>query len=165
MTNNENGVRLGEGVADSLKHQTNHELTVFGTELIKKVFAFMQEKVENIDFNQLFSKDDEAEILSSWSAQLVEKGLVPKGYLGLSDELLLENTKQEGYLAGLYAGYALALMSLADNNAPKDLLLAVRDDMRPNLMGHYCKDIDEFIGPFKSEKYEWIDRLRKDDVT
>ncbi len=161
MTDNENGVRLGEGVADSLKQETNQGLTALGVVLINKVFAFMQEKVESVDFNQLFSKEDEKEILASWSAQLVEEGLVPKGYLGLPDKLLLENMKQTGYIDGLYAGYALAMMSLADNNAPKDLLLSVRDDIRPNLIGHHYKDSDEFIERFRSEKYKWIDSLRK----
>ena len=163
MTDNKNGVRLGEGVADSLKQETNQELTNIGSLLIKNLSAFIQEKAKNIDFNQLLSKEDEKEILTSWSAQLVEEGLVPKGYIGLPDKLLLENIKQTGYIDGLYAGYALAMMSLADNNAPKDLLLSVRDDIRPNLMGHHYKDSDEFIERFRSEKYKWIDSLRKED--
>ena len=40
---------------------------------------------------------------------------------------------QTGYLDGLYVGYILAMMSLVDNEAPKDLILSVRDDIRPNL--------------------------------
>jgi len=161
----ENGVRLGEGVADRWKQEANQELANAGLLLIKRISAVIQEKIQNIDFNQLFSKEDEKEILNSWSAQLVEEGLVPKGYLGLPDKLLLENMKQTGYLDGLYAGYALAMMSLADNNAPKDLLLAVRDDIRPNLIGHHYKDSDEFIERFKSEKYKWVDSLHKEDLT
>lgn len=44
-------------------------------------------------------------------------------------------------------------MSLADNNASNDLILAVRDDIRPNLIKHPYNDRDEFIDSFKSDKY------------
>ena len=56
----------------------------------------------------------EDELLNMWSGQLVEKGFVAKGYVGLSEELLVKNLHQDGYLDGMFVGYALVLMSMAD---------------------------------------------------
>ena len=86
---------------------------------------------------------------------------MPKGYNDLQDNLLISNFHQEGYLDGLYAGYVLAMMALADNDAPKDIILAARDYICPNLIGHHYDDRDEFIGQYKDEKYSWIDKTRE----
>ena len=71
---------------------------------------------------------------------------------------ILNRMHQEGYLDGLYAGYALAMMSLVDNDAPGELVLAVRDDISPNLIGHSYKDRDEFYNRYKTDKYSWVDK-------
>ena len=86
---------------------------------------------------------------------------MPKGYNNLQDNLLISNFHQEGYLDGLYAGYVLAMMALADNDAPKDIILAARDYIRPYLIGHHYDDRDEFISQYKDEKYSWIDKTRE----
>ena len=78
-----------------------------------------------------------------------KEGLVPKGYSGLPDKLLVANLHQDGYLNGMYVGYILAMMALVDNGASKDTILAVRDYIRPNLMGHHFDDRDEFISQYK----------------
>jgi hypothetical protein len=83
---------------------------------------------------------------------------VPKGYSGLPDKLLVTNLHQDGYLGGMYVGYILAMMALVDNGASKDTILAVRDYIRPNLMGHHFDDRDEFIGQYKNEKYSWVEK-------
>lgn len=51
------------------------------------------------------------------------------------------------------------MMALVDNNAPKEMIIAVRDYIRPNLLGHYYGNKDEFIGPYKeNERYTWIEK-------
>ena len=93
-----------------------------------------------------------------WSEQLFKEGLVPKGYSGLPDKLLVANLHQDGYLNGMYVGYILAMMALVDNGTSKDTILAVRDYIRPNLMGHHFDDRDEFISQYKNEKYSWVEK-------
>ena len=158
MSENKNGVRLGEGVADNMKQTANQELSDIGKMLIGIIAKFAKGKIQDIDLEKLFSKKNEDELVALWSNQLAEKGLVPKAYAGLPEELLLANMHQEGYLDGLYAGYALAMMALVDNDAPEELILAVRDDIRPNLIGHSHKDKDEFYNRYKTEKYSWVDK-------
>lgn len=102
--------------------------------------------------------ETEQEIVALWSKHLYEEGLVPKGYNGLPDKFLTSNLHQEGYLDGLYVGYALAMMALVDNDAPNDIILAVRDYIRPNLIKHHYDDRNEFISQYKDEKYSWIDK-------
>lgn len=161
----ENGVRLGEGVADKLKQNVNLELIDIGKLLINVLSKYAKEKIQEINIDELINKKNEEDILNLWSTQLVEKGLISKGYAGLPDDLLMYNLHQEGYAEGLYVGYVLAMMSLVDNNAPKDLLLSVRDDIQLNLIGYRYKDRNEFFEAFKSEKYNWINRLSKEDIT
>ena len=136
----DNKVKLGDGVADGLKSEANQELLNIGKILIGTLSKYVKDKVQNIDLEKLLSKKDTDKLISLWSSQLSEKGLLPQGYAGLPDNLLIDNLHQEGYLAGLYTGYALALMSLVDNNASRELILSVRDDVRPNLMGHHYND-------------------------
>lgn len=160
-----NNVKLGDGVADTLKQSANNEMAEIGKMLIDLISKFAKEKIQDIDLKELFSKKNEDELLNMWSNQLAEKNLISKGYAGLPEEILVKNLHQDGYLDGMYVGYALALMSLADNNAEKDLILSVRDDIRPNLIGHHYDDRAEFINRFKSEKYNWISRLSKEELT
>ena len=56
------------------------------------------------------------------------------------------------------------MMSLVDNDAPKDLLLSVRDDIRPKLIGHHYNDRNEIEERFKSEKYCWINSLSEEET-
>lgn len=165
MTDNENSVRLGEGVVDNLKQSANQEISDIGKILISVISKYAKEKIQGINIGELFSKKNEEDLLNLWSTQLVEKGLISKGYAGLPDNSLIDNLHQEGYLDGMYVGYALAMMSLVDNDAPKELLLFVRDDIRPNLMRHHYNDRNEFIESFKSKKYSWINSLNKEDTT
>jgi len=164
MADNKNSVRLGEGVTDNLKQSVNQELSEMGKMFIGVISEYAKEKIQGINIDKLFSKKNEEDLLNLWSTQLAEKGFIPKGYAGLPENLLIDNLHQTGYLDGMYVGYALAMMSLVDNDAPKDLLLAVRDDIRPNLIGHHYNDRNEFVERFKSEKYSWINSLSKEDA-
>ena len=123
----DNKVKLGDGVADGLKSEANQELLNIGKILIGTLSKYVKDKVQNIDLEKLLYQKDTDKLISLWSSQLSEKGLLPQGYAGLPDNLLIDNLHQEGYLAGLYTGYALALMSLVDNNASRELILSVRD--------------------------------------
>lgn len=156
-------VKLGNGIADGLKSETNQELLSIGKMFIGVLSKYVKDKVQNIDLEKLLSKKDTNELISLWSAQLTEKGVLPKGYAGLPDNLLIDNLHQDGYLEGIYVGYALAIMSLVDNNAPEELILAVRDDIRPNLMGHHYNDREEFFLRYKGEAYSWVERSHKND--
>ncbi len=163
MLEDKSNVKLGDGLADGLKRQTNQEMLSTCNLLLSRFFEFIRGKFEDIDFEKLFSKRDKDEILSIWSSVLAEKGLVPKGYAGLPDKFLIDNLHQDGYQEGLYAGYALALMSLVDNNASKELILSVRDDLRPNLMGHHYNDRGNFYSRYQDKAYSWVEKACKDN--
>ena len=159
----ENNVKLGDGLIDGWKNVANQELQSIGEVFIRKISEYVKEKIKGIDIEKLLSKKDKEELISLWSSQLAEKGFLSKGYAGLPDKLLIDNLHQDGYLAGLYAGYALAMMSLVDNNASKKLILSVRDDVRPNLMGHHYNDREDFYLCYKEETYNWIEKFNEDD--
>lgn len=159
----ENNVKLGDGLIDGLKDEANQELLSIGKMLISTLSKYIKGKAQEIDIEKLLSKKDKDELISLWSSQLAEKGFLPKGYAGLPDNLLIDNLHQDGYIAGLYAGYALAMMSLVDNNASKELILSVRDDVRPNLIGHHYSDKKNFYLHYKDETYNWVEKCKKDD--
>ncbi len=159
----DNKVKLGDGLTDGVTKQANQEIKIICNLLLERFFEFIKGKVQDIDFEKLFSKKDKDEVIALWSTIIVEKGLLPKGYAGLPNNLLVDNLHQDGYLAGLYAGYILALMSLVDNNASKELILSVRDDVRPNLMEHHYNDREKLHLRYKDEAYSWVEKSRKDD--
>lgn len=158
----DNNVHLGDGVLDEAKSTINSELKELLNTLIVDFFDWFKRNKNDIPEavkRLLDSPEAKQEIVSLWSERLFEKGLVPKGYKGLPDDLLISNFHQTGYLDGLFVGYTLAMMALVDNNAPKEMIIAVRDYIRPNLLGHYYGNKDEFIGPYKeNERYTWIEK-------
>ncbi len=162
MVKNKNSVKLGDGVADSMTQTASKELSEMGNIFITIISKYIKDKIKEINVDELFSKKNEEGLVQLWSKQLIEKELIPQGYIGLSEELLVDNMHQDSYLNGIYVGYILAMMSLVDNEASKDLILSVRDDMRPNLTGHHYNNRDEFIKQYKSDKYDWIDKSSKD---
>lgn len=166
MIENEKSVRLGDGVADKVKENINENMSDALTMLSNIAFDYIKDKIKDIPKGiekLLSSTDAQKEIVTLWSNQLCEKGLIPKGYNGLPDELLIANLHQTGYLDGLYAGYVLAMMALVDNDAEKELIISVRDNIRPNLIGHHYNDRDEFYKRYKGETYNWIEGAKKGD--
>lgn len=162
MKKSKSNVRLGEGVADNTKLAINKEILEIGILLVDIVSKNIKGKIQEIHFDELFGKKNKEELVELWSRQLAEKGLIPQGYIGLSDELLIDNMHQTGYLDGIYVGYILAMMSLVDNEASKDLILSVREDIFSNLMNHhYNNNRDEFIHSYKNEKYDWVNKVTK----
>lgn len=164
MEENKKSVRLGEGVADGLKKSVNERMLELGQVTLDTVSEFIKKKIEGIDPDKLFSQKNKEELVKIWSDQLAQKGLIPQGYVGLPETLLIDDMHQDGYLSGMYVGYVLAMMALADNDASKDLVLAVRDDMRPNLMGQHYNNREEFFRRYKDEKYSWIEKLDKKEI-
>lgn len=110
--------------------------------------------------NYLVKKNEE-DLLVLWSNQLAKKGLIPQGYAGLPEELLINNMHQTAYFDGIYTGYILALMSLVDNEAPENLIFSVRNDVLLNLKGHNYNNREEVDKRYKSEKYRWINQSNK----
>ncbi len=93
-----------------------------------------------------------------WSEYLFKEGLVPNGYNGLPNNLLISNFRQEGYLSGMHDGYVLAMMAMVDNNVSKEIVIAVRDFIRSNSVGHRYDEENKFLDMYKNEKYSWIDK-------
>lgn len=160
----DNRVNLGDGVPDKACELVNAEFIKLLEKYVPRFFAWLDNKMEHFPeatkrlFNGLDAKQ---ELPMLWSEFLAESGIIPEAYGGLPDTLLISNFHQEGYLSGLYAGYALAMMALVDNHAPVDTIVSVRDFIRPNLMGHRYDNQQEFVTPFKSEKYSWVETAKK----
>lgn len=163
----EEKVRLGEGIANDAKKIINNETKAILNEVIKAFSKKIKEKIPELpDMFEAKIKDlaDNPkvidEITKEWSEELYDKRLVPKGYSGLPDKLLISNFHQEGYLDGMYVGYILSMMSLIDNEADENLILSVSDTVRSNLYGNHYNDREEFIDAFKDEKYQKIIKQR-----
>ncbi len=159
----ENNVKLGDGIAEGVKSKVNQEALNVCNLLRERFFEFIKGRIQDFDLEKLLSKKDKEELITLWSSQLAEKEFLPRGYAGLPDNLLIDNLHQDGYLDGIYVGYILAMMSLVDNNASKELILSVRDDIRPNLMGHHYNDRDNFYSRYKDEMYSWVEKTNKDE--
>ena len=154
-------VHLGDSVVDEAKSEANNRLKELVRITVNMFFDDLERRVKDLpDTIKRLRNNPELEqkVETLWSEQLFEEGLVPKGYSGLPDKLLVANLHQDGYLDGMYLGYILAMMALVDNNAPKAMILAVRDYIRPNLLRHHFGDREEFISQYKSEKYSWVEK-------
>ncbi|WP_251392765.1 hypothetical protein [Mediterraneibacter agrestimuris] len=157
----DNNIHFGDGVLDEAKADVNSRTKGLIKIAIDTVFDYLEGKAKDIPetIEQLRnSPETEQRIAALWSEHLFEEDLVPKGYNGLTDNLLISNFHQEGYLDGLYVGYVLAMMALTDNDAPKDITLAARDYIRPNLIRCHYDEKDEIINQYQNEKYRWIDK-------
>lgn len=64
--------KLGDGVANEVKEEINRELSSTAKTLIRILFAYLNNKVQGIDIDDILgklSKKDEDEIISLWSSQ------------------------------------------------------------------------------------------------
>lgn len=154
-------VCLGDGIADGAKTEFNNRTKKLVKICLDMVFDYLESHVKELpDTINRFRSNQEIEekVEKLWSERLLEEGLIPKGYSGLPEKLLVANLHQMGYLDGLYVGYTLAMMALVDNGVTNEVILAVRDCIRPNLMGHHFDDRNEFIDQYKDRKYSWIEK-------
>ena len=154
-------VRLGEGVADAAKAKANEKMQGIASMAVDMLFDYIEGKVKEIPDaikHLLSDPKTKTEVAALWSEQLYAQGIIPKGYAGLPDKLLIHNFHQDGYLSGLYAGMAIAMMSLVDNNAPEELAIAVRDDMLQNMLCHSYEECrEDFLDKYEGEeKYQWL---------
>lgn len=157
----DNKSNLRAEIIDETKNEISNRIKKIAKIFINDFFDLLEDKVENLPntIKQLRNNPEmEQKLEILWSEHLFKEGLVPKGYNGLSDTLLISNFRQEGYLEGLYIGYIFAMMALADKNISKDIIITIRDYIRPNLIGNYYKDRDEIINKYKGKKYSWIEK-------
>lgn len=155
---------------DKMCNEAKTDISNRSTKLIKVVidlvFDFLEEKIKDLPetIKQLRNNPEtEQKIAALWSEYLCKEGLVPAGYNGLPDNLLISNLHQEGYLDGLYIGYILSMMALSENNVPNDIIISTRDYIRQNSIGLCYDDRDEIISRYKSDKYIWIEKIDKAD--
>lgn len=162
---------FGDGVLDATKTEVNIRAQEFAKTAVDVFFDCLSDIVKNpsatiekirSSIEQLRNSPEmEQEIVTLWSEQLFESGLIQRSYNGLSDNLLISNFRQEGYLDGLYAGYVLVMMALVDNEVSKEKIWAVRDCVRPNLLNYHYDKRDELFNLYKDEKYIWVDRTKE----
>ncbi len=165
MAETKSYVRLGDGIANNVKTMANEAMTDITKDLIGIFTEFAKEKIKEAPdkmYGWLNSKNTQDELVALWSSKLAQEGLVPKGYAGLSEKLLIANMHQDGYMAGLYVGYILAMMGLVDNVTDEELILSVRDYIRPNLIGHHYDDKEQFCSKYRDKKYSWVEKAIKD---
>lgn len=160
MTDKNNGVRLGDGVKDKVIDNINENVSDVFDLLLNSFFSYVKDKIPSAvqSIEKIFSNPEmKKDITTLWSKQLFEKGIIPKGYNGLPEELLIANLHQDGYLEGLFSGYVLSMMALVDNGAENELILSVRASVRPDLIGHHYDDREELYKKYNEETYNWIE--------
>ena len=105
-------VRLGDGVVDEAKAEANNRIKELVKMSVNMFFDYLESQMKDLPdtIKRLRSNPElEQKVEALWSEQLFEEGLVPKGYSGLPDKLLVTNLHQDGYLGGMYVGYILEI--------------------------------------------------------
>lgn len=100
-------VRLGDGVVDEAKAEANNRIKELVKMSVNMFFDYLESQMKDLpDTIKRLRNNPELEqkVETLWSEQLFEEGLIPKGYSGLPDKLLIDNLHQTGYLDGLYVG-------------------------------------------------------------
>lgn len=164
MKENDKSIHKSNRIVDEVTRNIGDNVVEFLNLLTNEFFNYLKDKVKDVpkEIEKLLSNQEaKKEITVQWSNQLLEKGFISKGYNGLPDEFIVANLRQEGYLDGLYAGYVLALMSLVDNDADKDLILSVKDDLQSSLLGHHYDDRNEIYDRYKGKAYSWLESVPK----
>lgn len=114
----DNKVQLADGLFEDARTDINDGVKGLVKIFIDTIFDHFGEKVKDIPpvIKQIRNKPKaEQENSALWSEKLLKKGLGPKGYNGLPDDILISSLHQTGYLDGMYIDYVLAMMALADN--------------------------------------------------
>ena len=85
MENNENKVRLGDGIWDAAKTDINDRTAIVAKNLVRMFFDYLDQKVKELpEAIRRFKSDPETtqEITKMWSEELFSQGLIPRGYAG-----------------------------------------------------------------------------------
>ena len=157
-------VHLGDGVRESATAKTNEEIQKLISVGIESLFDYLTTQVKDIpDAINHFLSDSKAkeEIADLWSERLYEQGVVPKGYSGLSDELLIHNFHQDGYMEGMYMGYLISVTTLAKIGVCKDSLLAARKEIIPKFMRKDYDSRKALFEELEGEIHKWAEEPNK----
>lgn len=151
-------VHLGDGVLDVAKTSVNDRTQKIISLLINMLFDYIEDKVDNLPMTIKKLRDNpqtETEVVSLWSQRLYAQGIIPSGYDGLPDELLIHNFHQEGYLDGMYVGYLISMMVMAENGVSKDMILDTRKDILPKFFKKSYEDSKKLCQELEEEMHKW----------
>ena len=70
-------VKLGTGVVDSLNEEANREMKEAGKLLIDEFAKYLKTKITNINWDKIFTKKTEENVLDTWTMKLCEDKLIP----------------------------------------------------------------------------------------
>lgn len=110
-------IKFGDGVLDEVKTKTNSRLGNLAKIAIDLLFDYLDKEVKDLPEtirNLRNTPETEQQLADLLSQKLSEEGLIPQGYNGLSNELLIYNLHQEGYNDGMFAGHILTMNTLTD---------------------------------------------------
>ena len=151
-------VHLGDGVLDAAKSAANERAQQAATTLVHKFWDWVENKIAELPDQLKALRDNpeaEDEIASLWSEILYEQGAIPKGYCGLPDDLLIHNFHQDGYIEGMYVGYLITLVTLAEAGISKQALLDARKDILPQFLGKGYEERIELCQELKGIMEKW----------
>lgn len=159
-----NEVHFGDGVLDVAKTSVNERTQEIISSLINMLFDYIEDKVDNLPMTIKKLRDNpqtETEVVSLWSQRLYAQGIIPSGYDSLPDEVLIHNFRQEGYLDGMYVGYLISMMVMAENGVSKDMLLDARKDIIPKFFKKSYEDRKKLCQELEGEMHKW----REDSIS
>lgn len=160
-------VRLGDGVADAAKAAANRRGQDIAERAVDFVFDYIEEKAGDIPDaikNLLKKPETRKEISTLWSKHLYEQGVIPKGYVGLSDDLILQNYKQDGYQMGLHVGYLNALADMADRNMPRDVIIEMYKGIGSKVGRRYIWESRELCDQLRGKIKDYLDTSESEET-
>lgn len=158
-------VHFGDGVLDTAKETVNERMQGFASSLINEFFDYIESKVKDLPEtikSFLANPETKKDVANLWSYQLYEQGIIPRGYSGLSDELLIHNFHQDGYIDGMYAGYLITITALAENGVEKRILFDTRKDIIPKLFRKNYEDRGSLCDGLEAEICKWAETSTSD---
>jgi hypothetical protein len=135
-----------------IKAEFTNKLTVLSKNLLGKVFERMETEATSVIEDPEKRKelvDKAKQILKKSDVQKDFEELLHEAYWkdGLNKDsvvnslnLTIHNTLQDAYNDGRMDGYHLMMMGLIENNAPKELLITIKDYFRHNFGGHFFEN-------------------------
>ena len=153
-------VRLGDGVMNVAKTEANERMQEFAAMSVNMFFDFLEGKVKDIPeaIKRLRNNPKtNKEFATFWSEQLYKKGLISEVEKGLPDDMMIHNIHQHGYNEGLYVGYLITMMALAEKGISKEELLAAREMIIPRMLARSYEDRKELVEELEGEMKKWTE--------